>query len=219
MLLVIKKPKNTALDTKTGLSVVALAWIFMSLFGSLPFFISGHISSFIDSFFETVSGFTTTGASILSDVEAMPKSLLFWRSLTHWLGGMGVIVFIIAIMPKSETSTVHLFKAESPGPQVGKLVSKLKFNARILYGIYIALTFIELMLLLIGKMSVFDSFIHAFGMAGTGGFSSKQLGVGSYNSAYIEIVISLFMILFSINFNVYYLILIGNVKKALRSES
>jgi len=214
----LKKPEVLALSAKGGFSLVALSWIMISLFGSLPFFISGYIPNFIDSFFETVSGFTTTGASIIGNVEAMPKSLLFWRSLTHWLGGMGVFVFIIAIMPKAEANIVQLFRAESPGPQVGKLVSKLKFTARILYGIYIALTLLEVLLLLVGKMSLFDSLIHAFGTAGTGGFSSKNASIGFYNSAYIEIVISIFMIIFSINFNIYFLLLIGNIKQVLKSE-
>jgi len=214
----LKKPLELTLSAKGGFSLVALSWIMISLFGSLPFVISGYIPNFIDSFFETVSGFTTTGASILVNVEVMPKSLLFWRSLTHWLGGMGVFVFIIAIMPKAEANIVQLFKAESPGPQAGKLVSKLKFTARILYGIYIALTLLQVILLLAGKMPLFDSLIHAFGTAGTGGFSSKNLSIGFYNSAYIEIVTSIFMIIFSINFNVYYLLLIGNIKQALKSE-
>lgn len=216
--LTLKKPLDLALNVREGFSLVALSWIMISLFGSLPFFISGYIPNFIDSFFETVSGFTTTGASILTNVESLPKSLLFWRSLTHWLGGMGVFVFIIAIMPKAQTNIVQLFRAESPGPQAGKLVSKLKFTARILYGIYIVLTLLEVILLLIGKMPLFDSLIHAFGTAGTGGFSSKTLSIADYNNAYIEIVISIFMIIFSINFNIYFLLLIGGIKEALKSE-
>ncbi|MGI6214246.1 MAG: TrkH family potassium uptake protein [Christensenellales bacterium] len=218
IILTIRKPADSAVTAKGGFGIVALAWIMISLFGSLPFFISGYIPNFIDSVFETVSGFSTTGASILTNVEALPKSLLFWRSLTHWMGGMGVFVFIIAIMPKVEASIMQLFKAESPGPQAGKLVSKLKFTARILYGIYIALTLLEVVLLLLGKMPLFDSFIHAFGTAGTGGFSSKNLSVGHYNSAYIDTVISIFMIIFSINFNIYFLFLIGSFKQALKSE-
>lgn len=215
---VIKKPKNRELRAKEGFVAVALAWLMLSLFGSLPAFISGHIPNFLDSLFEIVSGFTTTGATILQDIEALPRSLLFWRSLTHWIGGMGVLVFVIAIIPKSDANIIHLFLAEAPGPQAGKLVSKLKFTARILYGIYIAMTALEIIFLLIGKMPLFDSFIHAFGTAGTGGFSNKNLGVGAYNSPYIDIVITVFMLLFSINFNIYYLILIGNFKQAIKSE-
>ncbi|MDD4316145.1 MAG: potassium transporter TrkG [Clostridia bacterium] len=215
---VIKKPKKREFRAREGFVTVALSWIMLSLFGSLPFFISGHIPNFFDSLFETISGFTTTGASILTNVEALPKSLLFWRSFTHWIGGMGVLVFVIAIIPKTDAKIIHLFRAESPGPQVGKLVSKLKFTARILYGIYIAMTALEIIFLLIGRMSLFDSFIHAFGTAGTGGFSNKNLSVGSYNSPYIDIVVTVFMLLFSINFNLYYLILIGNFKQAVKSE-
>lgn len=217
-LLIIIKPRNKSFTAKEGFSVVALSWILMSLFGSLPFFISGYIPNFIDSIFETVSGFSTTGATILTDVESMPKSLLFWRSLTHWLGGMGVLVFVIAIIPKSDANTVHLYNAESPGPKAGKLVSKLRFTARILYGIYIVFTIVEILLLIIGKMPLFDSVIHAFSTAGTGGFSSRNLSISAYNSAYIETVISVFMIIFSINFNIFFLILIGNIRQALKSE-
>lgn len=216
--LVIKKPKEMNVRAKEGFITVALSWILMSLFGSLPFYISGHIPSFINSLFETISGFTTTGASILNDIESLPKSLLFWRSLTHWIGGMGVLVFVIAIVPKSNAKIIHMFKAESPGPQVGKLVSKLRFTARILYGIYIALTLSQVILLLFGKMSLFDSFIHAFGTAGTGGFSSNNLSIGGYDSTYIDIIITIYMFLFSISFNIYYLILIGNFKQAIKSE-
>jgi trk system potassium uptake protein TrkH len=218
IILTIRKPANSAVTAKGGFGIVALAWIMISLFGSLPFFISGYIPNFIDSVFESVAGFTTTGATTLANVEALPKSLLFWRSLAQWLGGMGVFVFIIAIMPKAENGIMQLYKAESPGPQAGKLVSKLKFTARILYGIYIGLTLLEAVLLLLGKMPLFDSFIHAFGTAGTGGFSNKNLSIGYYNSAYINVVVSIFMIIFSINFNIYFLLLIGNVKQALKSE-
>lgn len=214
----IKKPKNRDFRAREGFVIVALSWMLMSLFGSLPFFISGHIPNFVDSLFETVSGFTTTGASILNEIEGLPKSLLFWRSLTHWIGGMGVLVFVIAIIPKSDAKIIHLFRAESPGPQVGKLVSKLKFTARILYGIYIALTLSQVILLLIGKMNVFDSFIHAFGTAGTGGFSNMNQSVAAFDSAYIDIVITIYMFLFGVSFNIYYLILIGNFKQAIKSE-
>lgn len=215
---VIKKPKNRELRAREGFVTVALAWIMLSLFGCLPAFISGYIPKFFDSLFEIASGFTTTGATILPNIEAFPRSLLFWRSLTHWIGGMGVLVFVIAIIPKSDANIIHLFLAESPGPQAGKLVSKLKFTARILYGIYIGMTVLEIILLLIGKMPLFDSFIHAFGTAGTGGFSNKNLSIAAYDSTYIDIVITVFMLLFSVNFNIYYLILIGNFRQAIKSE-
>ncbi|MDD3946844.1 MAG: potassium transporter TrkG [Clostridia bacterium] len=215
---VIKKPKNKDFKASDGFIIVALSWLLMSVFGSLPFFISGHIPHFIDSLFETISGFTTTGASILTNVEALPKSLLFWRSLTHWIGGMGVLVFVIAIIPKSDAKIIHLFRAESPGPQVGKLVSKLKFTARILYGIYIVLTLSEIFALLLCGMNFFDSVIHAFGTAGTGGFSNMNESVGAFGSVAVDTVITVYMLLFSISFNLYYLILIGNIKQALKSE-
>ncbi len=215
---IIKKPDSLDLTAKEGFVAVALSWILLSLFGSLPFFISGSLPNFVDSLFESASGFTTTGGTVFDDVEVLPKSLLLWRSFTNWIGGMGALVFIIAIIPKSNARIIHLFKAESPGPQVGKLVSKLKFTARILYAIYIVLTLLEIILLLIGRMPLFDSVIHAFGTAGTGGFSNKNLSVGGYGSVYIDIVITIFMFLFAINFNIYYLILIGSVKQALKSE-
>ena len=189
----IIKPDSLDLTAKEGFVAVALSWILLSLFGSLPFFISGSLPNFVDSLFESASGFTTTGETVFDDVEVLPKSLLLWRSFTNWIGGMGALVFIIAIIPKSNARIIHLFKAESPGPQVGKLVSKLKFTARILYAIYIVLTLLEIILLLIGRMPLFDSVIHAFGTAGTGGFSNKNLSVGGYGSVYIDIVITIFM--------------------------
>ena len=191
----LKKPEKRDFRAREGFVIVALSWILLSLFGSLPFFISGYIPNFIDSLFETISGFTTTGGTILSDIQSLPKSLLFWRSLTQWVGGMGVLVFIIAIIPKSDAKIIHLFRAESPGPQVGKLVSKLKFTARILYGIYIGLTLSQVIFLLFGGMSLFDSFVHALGTAGTGGFSSMNGSISAYNNAYIDIVITVYMFL------------------------
>lgn len=218
VLSILKKPKNTNINSRAGYALVALAWLFISLFGCLPFYISREIPRFIDCFFETVSGFTTTGATIISNVETMSKSLLFWRSFTHWIGGMGVLVFVIAVLPKGDPSIVHLLKAEVPGPQFGKLVSKLRFTARILYAIYIVLTFLEVILLLCGGVSVFDSFIHAFSTAGTGGFSNYNASVAAFDSVYVDVVISVFMLIFSVNFNLFYLILIGHVSEALRSE-
>ena len=212
-----KKPKNRTMYAREGLIIVGLSWIFISLFGALPFVISREIPNFVNAFFETVSGFTTTGASVLTDVEALSKGILFWRSFTHWVGGMGVLVFIMAILPSSDGDTIHILRAESPGPQVGKLVSKIKVNARILYLIYFAMTIIEIVLLLFGKMPLYDSIVHSFGTAGTGGFGIKNSSIGGYNN-YCQIVIGIFMILFGINFNIFYFILIGNFRQAFKSE-
>ena len=213
-----KQPKNSALYAKEGFFVVSLSWIVISLFGALPFWLSGAIPSYLDSFFETVSGFTTTGASILAEVESLPMSLLFWRSFTHWVGGMGILVFVLAILPKVETSSIYLMKAEVPGPQVGKLVSKTKLTARILYGIYIILTLIQILFLLAGGMPLFDSITNAFATAGTGGFSIKNASIGAYHSAYIDWIITIFMILFGINFNLFYFVISGQLIAALKSE-
>ena len=216
--LVSFKPKDTAFNARGGFLIVAFAWIGCSLFGALPFYISGAIPSFVDCLFETVSGFTTTGASILQNVEALPNSLLFWRSFTHWFGGMGILLFVIAILPKGDPSIVHVLKAEVPGPKFGKVVSKMHFTARILYAIYIVLTLLQVVLLVCGGMSVFDSFIHAFGTAATGGFSNYNSSVGHFDSLYIEIVITVFMLIFSMNFNLFFLILVGHAKEAFKSE-
>ncbi|MFA9379513.1 MAG: TrkH family potassium uptake protein [Acetanaerobacterium sp.] len=213
-----KTPKNKAIFAREGFFIVALSWILLSLFGALPFFLSGAIPSYLNCLFETVSGLTTTGASILSNVEALPHSLLFWRSFTHWIGGMGVLVFMMAVLPLSDTHSVYLMRAEVPGPQVGKLVSKIRFTVRILYGIYIALTALQVIFLLFGGMPLFDSVVHAFATAGTGGFSIKNSSIAYYNSAYIEGVVGVFMILFGINFNIFYLLLAGNILRALKSE-
>lgn len=213
-----KKPKNTVIYAKEGFVIVALSWIVLSAFGALPFFISGEVTNYIDCFFETVSGFTTTGSSILKDVEILSKSLLFWRSFTHWVGGMGVLVFVLAIIPLAEGRSMHLMRAEVPGPTVGKLVPKIKNTSMILYGIYLAMTIIQIILLLVGGMPFFDSILHTFGTAGTGGFGIKNNSVAFYNSAYIDGVITVFMILFGINFNIFYFILIGQIRQAFRSE-
>lgn len=215
-LTLIFKPGSKVIYAKEGFVTVALSWLFLSAVGALPFFISGEIPSYVDAFFETVSGFTTTGASILTDVESMSKGLLFWRSFTHWVGGMGVLVFVMAIIPSFSDRSIHLLRAEVPGPVVGKLVPKMKQTARILYIIYIVLTAVEVILLLIGKMSLFDSLIHAFGTAGTGGFGIKADSLGSYSS-YLQWVITIFMLIFGVNFNLYYLILIKKAKTALKS--
>lgn len=213
-----KKPDNRSIYAKEGYVIVAFTWVLMSLFGALPFTLSGHIPSFIDAFFETVSGFTTTGSTILTNVEALPKSLLFWRSFTHWIGGMGILVFVIAIMPKTENSSMHVMRAEVPGPTVGKLVSKLGASARILYGIYGGLSAIQVILLLAGGMPVFDSIVSTFATAGTGGFGILNNSIEGYNSLYAEMVIAVFMLIFGINFNLYYLFLIRRFKQAFKSE-
>lgn len=212
------KPKNRELNPRGGLVMVALSWILMSIIGALPFVISGYIPNFIDAFFETVSGFTTTGSSVVANVELLPDSLNFWRCFTHWIGGMGVLVLAIAVLPKVDTATVHLMKAEVPGPQFGKLVSKLRFTARILYGIYIALTLVEVIALLIAGMPLFDAVIHSLATAGTGGFSSKAASIGAFQSPAINIITTVFMLIFSVNFNLYYFVLIGHVRDAVKNE-
>ena len=211
-------PKKKELFAREGLMIVAIAWILFSIVGGLPFFISREIPSFVDCFFETVSGFTTTGSTILADVESMSKSLLFWRSFTHWIGGMGVLVFAMAIFAQKDARTTHIMRAEMPGPKIGKLVSKWQFSIRILYGIYIALTVAEFILLLFGGMGVYDSLVHTFGTAGTGGFGVKNSSIGYYNSAYIDYVIGIFMILFGINFNIYYLLIARKFIQVVRSD-
>ena len=212
------KIKDKSIYAKEGFVIVALAWIFMSLVGCVPFILSGSIPNFADALFETVSGFTTTGASVLSDIESLSKSILFWRSFTHWIGGMGVLVFVLAVTPKYQSGIMHVFRSEAPGPSVSKLVSKLTHTARILYSIYIVLTIIETVLLRLGGMPLFDSVTHAFSTAGTGGFGIKNNSIAFYDSVYIEMVIATFMFLFGINFNVFYLMLIGNFKKAFKNE-
>ncbi len=214
-----KAPENKDIYAKEGLVIVGLTWVLTSLFGALPFYLSREIPSFIDAFFETASGFTTTGSSILNNIEALSKSTLFWRSFTHWIGGMGVLVFMLAILPKSHIrQSMHIMRAEAPGPQVGKLVSRMRSTARILYGIYLALTLIEILLLFLGGMPLFDSVVNSFSTAGTGGFAIKNASIAAYNSAYVDGVISVFMLLFGINFTLFYLILSGSVLQALKSE-
>lgn len=184
----IKPPKKKMFYAREGFLTVALSWVILSVFGALPFYLSGEIPSFVDALFETISGFTTTGASILTDVEALPHSMLFWRSFTHWIGGMGVLVFVLAILPQSnDGNNMHLLRAEVPGPTVGKLVSKMKLTARILYGIYIFMTAAEVVLLCMGGMPLFDSLAHAFGTAGTGGFGIKNTSIAFYDSAFIDL--------------------------------
>lgn len=216
LLKLIFRPDNKVIYAKEGFVIVTYAWVLMSAIGALPFVISGEIPHFADAFFETVSGFTTTGASILTDVEAMSHGMLFWRSFTHWIGGMGVIVFVMAIIPNISDRSMNIMKAEVPGPTVGKLVPKARDTAKILYMIYIALTLLMFVLLLFGDMDVFESAVHAIGTAGTGGFGIKADSLGGY-SPYCQWVVTAFMIVFSINFNLYYLILLRKFKSVLKS--
>lgn len=216
--IVVFKPKDSTIYAKEGFVIVALAWLAMSLVGAVPFVVTKSIPNYIDALFETVSGFTTTGSSILTDVEALPNSMLFWRSLTQWIGGMGVLVFVLAVMPDNNSGIMHVFRAETTGPNIGKLVSKMKFTARILYGIYIVLTLVEVVFLVCGKMPVFDSFVHAFATASTGGFGIKSNSVAYYNSTYIEMVIAVFMFIFGINFNIFYLLIIRNFSRVFKNE-
>ncbi len=214
---IISRTKNRNIYAGEGFVSVAFAWILLSVIGSLPFCISGEIPRFIDALFETVSGFTTTGASILNDIEGMSHSMLFWRSFTHWVGGMGVLVFVMAIVPGNSKGTMNIMRAEMPGPMIGKLVPRIKNTAKILYLIYIALTVLEIAFLLFGGMSLFESAIHALGTAGTGGFSSRADSIASY-SPYIQWVITAFMLVFGINFNLFYLILIRRFRSVLQSS-
>ena len=208
-----KAPISKSMYAKEGYVTVALSWIVISIFGALPFVFSDYIPGFVDALFEVVSGFTTTGASVLSDVESLPKSLLFWRSFTHWIGGMGVLVFLVAILPASGGDKFYLMKAESPGPSVSKLVPKVKSSAKILYGIYVLLTAFETILLLFGGMNLFEALTTAFGTAGTGGFGIMNDSLAGF-SPYIQVVVTVFMLIFGIDFTVYYLILIRKLKMA-----
>lgn len=218
IMLSYRQPRNTTIYARDGLVIVALVWVLMSVFGALPFMISGEIPSFFDAFFEMVSGFTTTGSTILTDVEAMSKGLLFWRSFSHWVGGMGVLVFAMAILPMTDGRAMHLMRAEVPGPTVGKISSKLRDSAKILYEIYFVLTVVEVVILCVGGMPLYDALIHSFGTAGTGGFSNRALSVGAYQNPFFEVVIGVFMLLFGINFNLYYFILLRHFKEAFHSE-
>ena len=215
--LTVRKPKNMVFYTKEGFVSVSLSWIVLSVMGSLPFLFSGSITNPVDALFETVSGFTTTGASILSDVEALPRCILFWRSFTHWIGGMGVLVFILSLLPLTGGYHMNLMKAESPGPSVEKLVPKIQSTAKILYSIYVAMTILEVLLLLDGNMPLFDALTTTFGTAGTGGFGIKNDSMASY-SPYLQNVVTVFMILFGINFNFYFLLLMRKPKKAMKNE-
>ncbi len=216
-LTLLSRPHNQVIFAKEGFVIVALAWLTLSAIGALPFVLGGGIPSYIDAFFETVSGFTTTGASILPDAGRLAKGLLFWRSFTHWIGGMGVLVLMMAIVPTGSGRSMHMLRAEMPGPIVGKLVPRVRDTAKILYVIYLGMTVLETVLLLCGGMSLFDSLIYTFGTAGTGGFAPTAAGVGGH-SPYIQWVITVFMLLFGVNFNLYYLLLVRRFRAALKSR-
>ena len=216
--LLLFKPRSREIYAREGFSCVGLSWLSMSLLGCVPFLISGDIPCFVDAFFETVSGFTTTGASILNDIESLSRSGLFWRSFTHWIGGMGVLVFLMAVLPMSGERSMHIMRAEVPGPTVGKLVPRARETARILYIIYTAFTVVETVLLMLGGMSFYEALLHAFATAGTGGFSTRNASIAAFDSVYVETVIGVFLVLFGTNFNLFYLILIGQVREALSSE-
>lgn len=213
-----RKPVNTSLYAKDGFAVVALAWLLMSAFGALPFVLNGDIPHYVDAFFETVSGFTTTGATILTAVEPLSRSSLFWRSFAHWVGGMGVLVFMVAVLPTSDGHTMHILRAEMPGPTAGKLVSRMSDTAKILYGMYFVMTLVMIALLLFGGMDLYDACIHAFGTAGTGGFSSRNASIGAYDSVYIDLVTGIGMVVFGINFNLFYFLLVRRFRDVLKSE-
>ena len=215
--LVLHRPKKQHFYVREGFVTVALSWVIMSIMGSLPFLFSGSISHPVDALFETVSGFTTTGASVLSEVESLPKCILFWRSFTHWIGGLGVLVFLLSLLKLAGGSHMNLMKAESPGPSVTRLTPTVRSTAKTLYGIYIFMTIVEIIFLLAGGMPLFDALTTTFGTAGTGGFGIKNDSIASY-STYIQVVVTVFMILFGINFNIYFLILAKKWKQALKSE-
>lgn len=217
LLMTLKKPKSNVFYLKEGCVATSLSWIFLSFFGALPFVFTGEIPNLVDALFETVSGFTTTGASILSDVEALSYTSIMWRSFTHWIGGMGVLVFLLAVVPLSGGSHINLMRAESPGPSVGKLVPKIRHTARILYLIYLVLTIAQIILLIAGNMPIFDSITLSFGTAGTGGFGIKNDSVAGY-TAYQQWIITIFMMIFGVNFNAYYLIIFRHFKKAFSME-
>ena len=209
---------DVRLTSRDGYCIVAYAWVVISLIGAVPLFLTGQFRSYWSALFEVVSGFTTTGASVLAAPEDLPHGVLFWRSFTHWVGGMGVLVFVLMITPMKTDNPMHLIRAEVPGPTAGKLVPRMKRTSAILYGIYAAMTAILVILLLAGGVDMFDSFCLAFGTAGTGGFATSSAGIAGYQSAYVEVLLGVFMLLFGVNFNVYYLILLGRVRDALKSE-
>lgn len=213
-----KKGLRKTIKAKEGLAIVAFGWILVSFFGSLPFVLSGSIPSWVDSFFETVSGFTTTGSTIVDNVESLPMGILFWRSFTHWIGGMGILVFTIAILPTLGVGGFQIFKVESPGPMPDRIVPRVTDTAKILYITYFIMTLLEIILLLFGGMSLYDAAVHTFGTVGTGGFSTKVASVGHYDSSYTHIIIGIFMILSGVNFSLYYLLFQGKWKEVFKNE-
>ena len=213
--LALIQPRRDILRPREGFAVVAFSWILVSFFGGLPFYFSGYVPSLVDCFFETVSGFTTTGATILTDVEALPRGLLFWRSFTHWGGGMGVLVLSLALIPKMGARSIHLMRAESPGPSTDKLVPRVANNAKILYGIYVGLSVLMVIALLLCGLDLYDSVVHMFGAAGTGGFGTYGDSIAHFNSAAVDVVIGVFMALFGVNFSLYYFLLRRNWRAAL----
>lgn len=217
-LVLLIKPSNDNLRAREGFVAVALIWVFMSFFGGLPFYFHGSIPSLTDCFFETVSGFTTTGATILTDVEALPRGLLFWRSFTHWVGGMGVLVLSLALIPHMGARAQHLLKAESTGPAPGKLVPRIGKSSKLLYKLYLALSVTQVIALLLCGMNLYDALIHMFGTAGTGGFSNYNQSVGYFNSPAVDAVTATFMLLFGVNFSMYFLLLHGHWKLVLKNE-
>ena len=217
-LLSLVRPGKKSIYAREGFAITGLSWIALSFFGCLPFVISRQIPGFIDAFFETVSGFTTTGSSILTDIEALDNAMLLWRSFTHWIGGMGILVFSMIIIPLGGKRSMYILRAEAPGPSSSKLVPKMRDTAAILYGIYFAMSALLLAFLLAGGMPLFDGLINVFGTAGTGGFSNHSASIGHYDNEYFEVVISVFMILFGVNFNLYYLIFLRRFKAAVKSE-
>ena len=218
VILSIPRPKTKNMVTRDGFVIVGLGWILISLVGAMPLVFSGSMPNYVDALFETASGLSTTGASVLADFDSMPRGIMFWRIFNHWIGGMGVLVFLMAVLPLSGEHSMHIMRAEVPGPTVGKLVPRLKRSARILYMIYIALTILEAIVLRVAGMSVYNAVLHAFSTAGTGGFSTMSNSISGFQSRTIETILTVFMLLFGINFNLYYLILIGSFRKALMNE-
>lgn len=212
------RQSDRRLSSRDGYFIVAATWIIISLIGAMPLYMAGGFRSYWSALFEIASGFSTTGASVLEEPALLGHGVLFWRSFTHWIGGMGVLVFVLMVMPMENDNSMHLVRAEVPGPTAGKLVPRMRTTSMILYGIYAAMTMVLLVLLLLGGMPLFDSFCMAFGTAGTGGFAVSSAGVAGYHSAYIEVLLGIFMLLFGVNFNVYHLLLLGKIKDALKSE-
>lgn len=217
-LIYFNQNSSSSIKTREGLAIVTLGWVFASLFGALPFYLSGSVATYVDAFFETVSGFTTTGATIITDIEILPKGILFWRSFTHWIGGMGILVVAVAILRTLGSGGFQIFKAESPGPVADKVVPKIKDTAKILYMAYISISILEFVLLMLGGMSAYESAIHTFGTLGTGGFSTRNASIGGFSSSYIQIVIAIFMIMSGVNFSLYYDLFKGKWKDVYKNS-